>query len=573
MIRFFILLLAAGMISNAAAQVSVGTTTLSKIKMTHTSAVGRGSFPVYNSISIPAEKPDHDLVEARRASVANSPASPQSAPSGGLSIPTPRLNSVRNQQVSVGFEGLTTVDTANTNGFVVTPPDQGLCAGHGYVLEIINLVLAVYDTSGGRLTVPESANAFFGADPSTSFLTDPRCYYDRATQRWFISITNVIDSATGRSNLFLAVSKTSDPGGDYFIYFIDTTEDGHNGTPANPGCTTASPCYGDQPLLGADANGIYLTTNEFGVISNVFNGAQIYAISKAALEAGTASSLVHIGNLPLAEGIAYSVQPASSPDPGDKQDSGVEYFLSALDFFGTLDNRIAVWALTNTESLDLQKPDVSLLNTVIRSEVYGQPPSVKQKAGPYPLGMALGEPEELVDAGNDRMQNTVFASGHLWAGLNTIVSDGTNTNVGIAYFDVKPNLNHKGLSAKVQGQNYVAISGNSVIYPGIGVTEHGTVAAAFTVVGPSAFPSAAYAHLNPAHAIGVNIVAPGAGPQDDFSGYPQFQGEGVARWGDYSWGVADGESLWLATEYIPGGIDPTMFFTNFGTFVFKADLK
>jgi hypothetical protein len=32
---------------------------------------------------------------------------------------------------------------ANTNRFVVTPPDQGLCAGHGFVLEIINLSLVV----------------------------------------------------------------------------------------------------------------------------------------------------------------------------------------------------------------------------------------------------------------------------------------------------------------------------------------------------------------------------------------------------------------------------------------------
>ena len=301
--------------------------------------------------------------------------------------------------------------------------------------------LVVFNDAGARISAPDAVNAFFGADPSSTFISDPRCYYDRATQRWFVSVTNVYDSTNNyRSNLFLAVSQTSDPRGAYFVYSIDTTDDGLDGTPSNPGCSTDAPCFGDQPTLGADAYGVYLTTNEFSQFSNTFNGSQIYAISKSALEAGTASSLVHIGDIPLAEGIAYSVQPASSPDLSDEDRSGVEYFLSALDFYGTLDNRIAVWAMGNTNSLASSTPSVTLTDVIVRSEAYGLPPNATQKAGPYPLGQSLGEPEELIDSGDDRMQNVVYASGHLWGGLNTIVSDGTNTNAGIAYFDVKPDL-------------------------------------------------------------------------------------------------------------------------------------
>ena len=573
-VRFvMLLLLAAGMVPSATTQAAVGKVILGTTRITGTSVIGGGSYPVYNSIFTPYLKPDFDLVEARRNSASNQRASKSSVILAALSIPAPPPNSVTNRRANVGFEGLTTIDTANTNGFVTTPPDQALCAGHGFVLEAINLSLVVFSDTGTRLSVPESLNAFFAADPNTTYLSDPRCYYDRPTQRWFVSITNVLDFNTGRSNLFLAVSQTSDPRGAFFIYSIDTTEDGLNGTPSNSGCSTASPCFGDQPTLGADAYGVYLTTNEFGVFANVFNGAEIYAISKAALEAGTASSLVHIGNLRLAEGIAYSVQPASSPDLSEEEGSGVEYFLSSLDFFGTLDNRIAVWALANTRSLNRPTPSVTLMNAVINSEVYGQPAAVTQKAGPYPLGQSLGEPEEKIDSGDDRMQNVVFAGGHLWGGLNTIVSDGTSTNAGIAYFDVRPNLTRNGLAATVRGQSYVSVAGNSVIYPGIAVTADGTAAAAFTVAGPSYFPSAAYARLTPSRATSVNIVAAGAAPQDDFSGYPEFGGAGTARWGDYSWGVADGESLWLATEYIPGGIDSYSYFTDFGTFVYKVNLQ
>ena len=171
------------------------------------------------------------------------------------------------------------------------------------------------------------------------------------------------------------------------------------------------------------------------------------------------------------------------------------------------------------------------------------------------------------------MQNVVYASGHLWGGLNTVISDGANLNTGIAYFDVKPSVSGGVLSASVQGQGYISLKGNSVIYPGIGVTANGTAAAAFTVSGNSYFPSAAYAHLTPAGSQAVNIVAAGGAAHDDFSGYPYFGGNGTARWGDYSWGVADGNSIWLATEYIPGNINSVDFLTNFGTYVYKVTLQ
>ena len=308
-VRFLVLSLMLTILPRAKAQTTVGTVTLGASETVGTTSIS-GLSPAVSSSTVssatmkPRVQPLPDLVAARRGLTPLGIAS-----TAVLSVPTHKPNPVRRGGNKIGFAGLTTVDTANTNGFVTTPPDQGLCVGNGYVLEVINLVLAVYSKTGKQLTAPVSANSFFGADPTVTFLSDPRCYYDRPTQRWFVSMTNVINSSTNRSNLYLAVSQSSDPRKAFTVYSIDTTDDGLDGTPSDPGCTTASPCFGDQPLLGADAFGIYLSTNEFGVASNVFNGAQIYALSKAELEAGTPFTIVHIGNLPLAEGIAYSVQP------------------------------------------------------------------------------------------------------------------------------------------------------------------------------------------------------------------------------------------------------------------------
>ena len=560
---FLVIFLMVGMLPSAMAQTTAGKMSVGGLTMVGTTAISGSSQATSSSISKPRIQPLRRPPTVAAALIAS------------LRVPAPKPNPVKKGGNAIGFAGLTTVDTANTNGFVVSPPDQGLCVGNGFVLETINLVMAVYSKTGKQLTAPESANAFFGADPAATFLSDPRCYYDRPTQRWFVSITNVFNSTTNRSNLYLAVSQTSDPRQGFTVYSIDTTDDGLDGTPADPGCTTDSPCFGDQPLLGADAFGIYLSTNEFGVFSNVFNGAQIYALSKKELEAGTLGTMVHIGNLPLAEGTAYSVQPASSPDLEDETGSGVEYFLSALDFTGTLDNRIAVWALTNTKSLAKPVPNVSLQNTVIKSEVYGQPPNATQKAGPFPLGQSLNDPEETLNSDDDRMQQAVFSNGFLWGGLCTVVSDGSQNNAGIAYFVVVPFIQSGKLQAFILGQSYVSVKGASLIYPAVAVTKQGLAAVAYTLSGPSYFPSAAFTYLTPFFGLSVNVVAAGAAPQDDFSGYPQFPGAdpGVARWGDYSWAVADGNSLWLATEYIPGGIDSTVYFTNFGTFIYQVGLQ
>lgn len=562
---FFMLFLVLGTFPSAIAQ-TTSKTTFGGLKKMGTTSISSSSRASVSSISKSRVQPFPNLASARLTSVSKAMvSSAKTAPP--LSVPTPKPNSVKNGGNSVGFAGLTTVDTANTNGFVVTPPDQGLCVGNGFVLEMINLSMAAYSKTGTQLTTPTSIYSFFGADSSLDFLSDPRCYYDSRTQRWFASVTNVIDAVTNRSNLYLAVSQTSDPTQAFTVYSIDTTDDGLDGTPSDPGC----PCFGDQPLLGADAFGIYLSTNEFGLFTNAFNGAQIYAISKADLVAGTPSTLVHIEGGPLAEGISYSVQPASSPDLSGEPSSGVEYFLSALDFFGTLDNRVAVWAMTNTSSLSQASPNVSLTNVVINSEVYGQPPLATQEVGPYPLGQSLGAPEETLNTDDDRMQQVVYASGHLWGSLTTIVSDGTNQNAGIAYFYVKPQVNGGTLKAKVQGQNYVSVTGASVMYPSVAATADGNAAIAYSLSGTSYFPSAAFSSVNPSHAASVNIVAAGQAPQDDFSGYAAFGGAGFARWGDYSWAVADGNSIWLAAEYIPGGIDSTVYFTNFGTFIYELN--
>jgi hypothetical protein len=65
----------------------------------------------------------------------------------------------------------------------------------------------------------------------------------------------------------------------------------------------------------------------------------------------------------------------------------------------------------------------------------------------------------------------------------------------------------------------------------------------------------------------IQIAAPGAAPDDGFTGYGAFGGR-VARWGDYSAAVADADgAIWMAVEYIPNS--PRTVLANWGTFIGK----
>ncbi|MEO6579304.1 MAG: hypothetical protein ABIO99_10460 [Candidatus Limnocylindria bacterium] len=508
-------------------------------------------------------------------------------PSAG--VPRPPTTTV--QSAPAGFAGLNHYDqrVAGSGAFTNTqfslePPDQALCVGGGKILESVNTALRVRTTGGANATSAVPLNQFFGLTPEINratgvygdFTSDPKCYYDAPTQRWFVTLLQAdIDpptgAFTGRTSVLIAVSQTADPAGAYSFYKIDTTNDGANGTPSHAGC----PCLGDQPLIGADANGFYISTNEFPLFADGFNGTMIYAMSKTALAAGggTLPTVVSFFEPILAEGYAYSVQPATTP-PGAayaSEGNGTEYFLSALDFNGNTDNRIAVWALSNTASLATASPSVTLTNHVIASETYGQPPAVIQKDGPTPLrdllkskisvqiGL-LGKPSSerltLLNSNDDRMNQTVYANGQIWGAVNTVVKSPTGpTRTGIAYFIVN------AASATMARQGYVSVDTDSVMFPAVAVNASGAGVMSFTLAGPNTYPSAAYVRLNAASGHGpVQVAKAGVGPADGFTGYISLVGGNVERWGDYGAAVADESgTIWFAAESINQACDLNTF--------------
>src|SRR5256886_12070727 len=113
-----------------------------------------------------------------------------------------------NPTFNVGFEGLNHYQQRYSRGgnqFSVEPPDQGMCAGNGYVVEAVNDVFNVYSAATGASALPDNTatnivsgfprnvnhtvdlNSFYGYAPAIDrphgnvrgpFVTEPTCLYD-----------------------------------------------------------------------------------------------------------------------------------------------------------------------------------------------------------------------------------------------------------------------------------------------------------------------------------------------------------------------------------------------------------
>jgi hypothetical protein len=285
-------------------------------------------------------------------------------------------------------------------GFDIEPPDQGLCAGHGDVMESINIgEIQVFNGSSlAPISGATSLDSLMGlTNLGWSSGGDVSCLFDPSNGgHWFITefvATNSEANGGPFTSCFnggipdscregIAVSTGPDPTNtSWNVYFLDP----NTFSPQDPGhpfllndfakiATT-----GDAFLLfydEFDAKGPYPPCPAADCLS--FNGAQEFALDKNALEMGTSANLVHEnmgtdpsvqppdGNCMTGPGAGTDcwaqVIPAASPGGEfDASNGGTGFMVAALDFnsFATLtgngDNRIAVFdwtGLSNISSTD-----------------------------------------------------------------------------------------------------------------------------------------------------------------------------------------------------------------------------
>jgi hypothetical protein len=203
--------------------------------------------------------------------------------------------------IGMNFTGVTLADgmTLNDNdGYA--PPDNGGAVGPSHIVQLINGAYAVYDKSTGTQTQLMAAKQFWtsaGVNPGDDIVNlgtfNARILYDPTVDRW---IAAALTGQSTNNSVMIARSDTSNPAGTWkAVSFLGN--DGGSGK------------FADFTALGVDADGVYVTTNNYpaNVPDIGFEYVVGHSLPKADVLAGTPTA----ANRTTFEQeiLGYSVQP------------------------------------------------------------------------------------------------------------------------------------------------------------------------------------------------------------------------------------------------------------------------
>lgn len=478
-----------------------------------------------------------------------------------------------------GFTGLRHVDSRTARGgnqFSITPPDQALAEGNGFVVEGVNCAIGIYDKNGDLIvpaaaanTEPMALTTFFGLPAAINRSTGVRsanpgdvvALYDSVSQHWFVEAwaQDVFSTGAGKntSEVYLAVSQTSDPTGAWFQYRIRYIG-----------------VIPDYTKIGLDGNSLILTSNLFSISTGGFTGVKVIVLQKSQLiVGGTANAAT--ATLGFNTGYEFTLYPQLVPPgvPYITSNGGTSYLVSS-PFVSNSESSLGVWALTNTSAIN-GTGVISLRLGTVNTQTFNFPSqNVLQKAGFIPLGSSVGESLETLDPGDVRVQSVAYTNNLLIVALPTEVTDVNNNQVmAAAWFALSPTLTGIVPSATVTAQGIISVDGASLLRPNLVMNSSLFGGMVFTLVGTNNYPSTAVIAFDALAPHTVHIARTGNEPADDFSGYVAFGGAGTSRWGDYAAAVVDDadNSVWIATEYTPDIYRTSL--TNWATYVSRVQLN
>ncbi len=199
-------------------------------------------------------------------------------------------------------------DGIGSNGYA--PSDSNMAVGPNHIVETVNVLYEVFSKTGSHIAGPTNIQNIFSGlagDCSSGTYGDPVVLYDRAADRWFISM---IGSGATISEC-IAISKTNDPTGAYYLYGYSF---GAN--------------LNDYPKFGTWAtatNSAYLASYDIFINFQSYGGAALCGLDRTKMLAGNSSAAQLCGMTPSSE---FSYLPSEMDGPTPPADGTPGVFIN-----------------------------------------------------------------------------------------------------------------------------------------------------------------------------------------------------------------------------------------------------
>jgi hypothetical protein len=478
----------------------------------------------------------------------------------------------------VGFEGVNNQDNFNVYAGYVVPPDTEGDVGPNHYVQVVNLLFRVFNKSGTALTAPLPISTLFaplGGLCATTDDGDPIVLYDPLADRWLI--TQFVDAAPAHE--CVALSRTGDPAGSYFLYDF----------------VMPNSKFNDYPKFGVWPDAYYMSDNQF---DPDFQGAGVFALDRSKMLVGDPTAAYIYFDLedldPTIGGILPSdldgLTPPSAGAPnvfayftatefGDAQD-GLRLFSFHADFgnpaASTFTERpespVAVAAFDPTMN-EFDDSGPAACSQGIRYDFRDDIPQ------PDASGLAnCRRLDSISDRLMFRLQYRNFGTHESLVTTHSVdvnfsaVGAFTGHKAGIRYYELRRALPAGSFSVNEQAS--FAPDADHRWMGSAAMDASGDLAVGYSVSGSATFPSIRYAGRlagDPPNGLaqGEATLQAGGGIQETIT----------SRWGDYSMLAVDPVdecTFWYTTEYyaasLPGctGNSPRCWQTRIGSFKFPS---
>ena len=418
----------------------------------------------------------------------------------------------------VGIQPKASFGGIGANGYI--PPDPNIAVGKnnpqgiGYIVQMVNSELAIFDKSGNLVAGPVSLSTLWqplGGLCAGSNAGDPVVQYDVAADRWLVS---QLGSTNGPSySECIAVSQSSDPRGAYNLYSYSFG-----------GNLNDYPKFGVWPTA---TNSAYLASYNLFSNGQTFIGAALCAYDRSAMISGAVNPAQ----------ICFTVSgdggflPADLDGATPPSDGTPGYFLnyettSSLRLYemGQFDFANGLATLTEVT------PDIPVA-------------SFGEACGGDGTCIAQPNSQKLDSLGDRLMYRLAFRvfSDHAAMVVNHSVTAGTS--VGVRWYELRQQPIGSIFSLYQQG---TFAPDSAYRWMGSAAMDGaGNIAVGYSKSSGSIYPSIAFTSRTPAMSAGTmspeTVLQPGSAAQTTYS-----------RWGDYTAlriDPSDDTTFWYTNEY------------------------